>query len=657
MTELLGVDVGGTFTDFVLWRDGVIEVHKRPSTPDDPARAILEGIEALGAHPDLVIHGSTVATNAVIERRGARTALVTTEGMRDLLLIGRQTRSDIYDLEPESPEPLVPRELCFELHGRLRPDGSIELAPDHSEVRNLVREAEEAGAEAMAVSLLYSYANPALEALFDMVPSELYLSLSSQVSPEYREVERTATTVLNAYVGPLMSRYLRHLDDGLASHGGGRLRIVQSDGGAADPARAAALPVATLLSGPAAGVAGAFAVASQAGFDRIVTLDMGGTSTDVALCDGAIPQRAEVVVAGFAARTAAVDVHTVGAGGGSIARLDAGGVLRVGPRSAGADPGPACYGRGQEFTVTDAHLVLGHLGHGALLAGSLRLDERRARVAASGLVHGFGGDPHAAAQAVIEVATANMERALRVVSVQRGYDPREFTLVAFGGAGPLHACALADALGMPRVLIPLLPGVLAALGAAASDLTATCARSVLVPLAAASLEVLCGALDAVAAEAREQMGEAAEIAHALDLRYAGQSYELTVPVAATLDLDVLSAARAAFDALHEARFAHHEPAAAVQVVNVRATARERGAAPSIVGLAPARTAAPTAEREVQAWFGGERLATRLLARESLEAGQRIEGPAVITQIDSTTVVMPGWVATVDAHANLLLERA
>ena len=654
MTELLGVDVGGTFTDFLLWRDGVIEVHKRLSTPDDPARAILAGIAALGAHPDLLVHGSTVATNAVIERRGARTALVTTEGMRDLLLIGRQTRPDIYDLEPETPEPLVPPELCFELHGRLRPDGSVELAPDHSEVRNVLREAEEAGAEAIAVSLLYSYANPALEALFQSVPSDLYLSLSSDVSPEYREVERTATTTLNAYVGPLMSRYLRHLEDGLAAHGGGRLRIVQSDGGAADVARASALPVATLLSGPAAGVAGAFAVASRAGFDRIVTFDMGGTSTDVALCDGAIPQRAEIVVAGFPARTASVDVHTVGAGGGSIARLDVGGVLRVGPRSAGADPGPACYGRGREFTVTDAHVVLGRLGHGALLAGSLRLDERRARVAAAGLVHRFGGDPHAAAQAVIEVATANMEHALRVVSVQRGYDPREFALVAFGGAGPLHACELAEALGMPRVLVPALPGVLAALGAAASDLTATRARSVLVPLAATSLGVLRAALDAVAVEAREQVSETASVTRALDLRYEGQSYELTVPVDAAPDLD---AARTAFDALHEARFAHHEPAVAVEVVNVRATARERGAAASIVRLAPARTSVPVEEREVQAWFGGERLATQLLARESLDAGQRIEGPAVITQLDATTVVMPGWAATVDAQSNLLLERA
>jgi N-methylhydantoinase A len=659
VTTILGVDVGGTFTDFLLWRDGRVEVHKRASTPDDPARAVLEGLAALGAAPDLVVHGSTVATNAVLERRGARTALVTTEGFRDLLLIGRQTRADLYDLEPVTPDPLVPRELCFELHGRLRPDGSVEVAPDHSEVRNLVREAEEAGCEALAVSLLYSYANPALEALFEPVAalSGLYLSLSSQVSPEYREVERTATTALNAYVGPVMSRYLEALEAGLAARGGGRLRVVQSDGGAADVRRASMLPVATLLSGPAAGVAGAFAVARAAGFERVLTLDMGGTSTDVALCDGAVPARGEVEVGGFAARTAAVDVHTVGAGGGSIARLDTGGALRVGPQSAGAEPGPASYGHGRDFTVTDAQVVLGRLGHEGLLGGALRLDERRARVAASGLVHAFGGDPHAAAQAVIDVATANMERALRVVSVQRGFDPREFTLVAFGGAGPLHACALADALELPRVLVPPAPGVLAALGAAASDLTATRTRSVLLPLGSAALLALETALAAAAAEAREQVGGPnAEVTRALDLRYAGQSYELTVPVSEPLDV---AAARAAFDALHEARFAHADPTASVDVVNVRATARVAGLGASVIAMPAATIDAgePAEASERPVWFGGERLATRVVPRASLAAGARLEGPVLVTQLDSTTLVAPGWAATVDAHGNLLLERS
>ena len=662
---LLGVDVGGTFTDFVLWRDGALELHKRPSTPDDPARAVLEGIDALGVAPDLVVHGSTVATNTVIQRTGARTALVATEGMRDLLVIGRQTRPDIYDLEPVTPEPLVADELRLELHARLRPDGSVEVAPDHSEVRALVQAAEKGGAEALAVCLLYSYANPTHERLFEAVAatSNLYVSLSSRVSPEYREVERTATTVLNAYVGPVMSAYLARLEAGLAERGAGVLRVVQSDGGSATPERAAALPVATLLSGPAAGVAGAFDTARRAGFERVISFDMGGTSADVALCDGALPSRpdVDVDVDGLPARTPAVDVHTVGAGGGSIARLDAGGALHVGPQSAGADPGPAAYGRGDAFTVTDANLLLGRLPPAGLLGGAMALDLDRALGAAGSLAAAFAGDEWRAAQAVLDVAVANMERALRVVSVQRGFDPREFTLVAFGGAGPLHACALADAVELPRVLVPLAPGVLAALGAAGSDLTATRARSVLLPVEPASESALRAALAEAGREAAEQLDRPdVELRWALDLRYVGQSYELTV------DLDDLDAvgglaedgsferARAAFDRLHEARFAHHDPAAPVEAVNVRATAR---AATGVEAPAPTfASKEPPPPAEVDVWFGDRPWPARLVERDALRPGDRLAGPALVAQLDSTTVVAPGWAAAVDAHGNLLLER-
>jgi N-methylhydantoinase A len=696
-TRVLGVDVGGTFTDFLLWEEGELRIHKRPSTRDDPARAVIEGLDELGATgegaPALVVHGSTVATNAVLERRGALTALVTTEGMRDLLVIGRQTRRDIYDLEPETPAPLVPRELTFELHARLNPDGTVAVAAEQSEARNIVRQAVEEGAESLAVSLLYAYANPAFERLFEAPAAAegLYLSLSSQVSPEYREVERTATTALNGYVGPVMSSYVRGLADGLAERGAGTLRIVQSDGGAADVERAARLPVATLLSGPAAGVAGAVAVARRSGFERLLTLDMGGTSTDVALCDGGVPTRPDIEIDGLPARTPTVDVHTVGAGGGSIARVDAGGALRVGPQSAGADPGPASYGRGRDFTVTDAQVVLGRLGAGGrqaralggLLGGAMPLDERRARTAASGLVHHFSGDPQRVAQAVIDVAVANMERALRVVSVQRGHDPREFTLVAFGGAGPLHACALAEALEMPRVLVPPTPGVLAALGAAAADLTAERARSVLRPLdadAAAELGELDAALADVAAEALAELarpGEAVAVTRALDLRYRGQSYELTVELDGPLDA---AAARASFDAAHEARFAHHDAEAPVEVVSVRARARVPGAALPLgpAAATPQRPPAHEEERQplessgtlvesggtliepsgtvVECWFDAERVPTRLLARASIGAGEAIEGPAILAQLDSTTLVPPGWLAVADEHGNLLLER-
>jgi N-methylhydantoinase A len=657
---LLGVDVGGTFTDFLIASESGYRIHKMLSTPDDPSRAVIEGVEHLGETPDLVLHGSTVATNAVLERRGARTALVATEGMRDLLVIGRQARPDIYDLEPETPEPLVARDLSFELSAKLHPDGSVEREAEPEEVARLIQQARDGGAEALAVSLLYAYANPQFEQLFaelleGAAGDGLYLSISSQVSPEYREVERTATTVLNAYVGPVMSRYLQRLEAGLAERGAGPLRVLQSDGGAASADGASRLPVATLFSGPAAGVNGAFALAKRAGFDRILTFDMGGTSTDVALCDGALPLRAEIEIDGFHARTPVVDVHTVGAGGGSIARIDAGGALRVGPQSAGADPGPACYGTGRDFTVTDAQAVLGRLS-GGLLGGAMSLDVRRSRRAASGIVHAFEGDPQAASQAVIDVATANMEHALRVVSVQRGFDPREFTLVAFGGAGPLHACALADALELPNVLVPPMPGVLAALGAVRSDLTATRVRSVLLPLDTDSAASLAQALGEAGegALARLDVPDAA-LSHALDLRYAGQSYELTIELdhADALETE-LPRARAAFDALHEARYAHHDPDAPVEVVNVRVTARVAGAD---IDPRPqfGADAAETTTGDVR--FGGERLEARFIDRAGLTPGDRIEAPAVVTQLDSTTLVPPGWTATVDDRGNLLLERS
>ena len=653
---LLGVDVGGTFTDFVLWRDGAVELHKRPSTPDDPSRAVLAGIDEMGVAPGLVVHGSTVATNTVIQRRGARTALVATEGMRDLLIIGRQTRPDIYDLEPVTPDPLVPAERRLELSARLHPDGSVERPAEDAEVRALVQAAVEADADALAVSLLYSYANAEHEQRFEGLAAEagLYVSLSSRVSPEYREVERTATTVLNAYVGPVMSAYLARLEAGLAERGTGTLRVVQSDGGSATPQRASALPVATLLSGPAAGVAGAFQIARQAGFDRIITFDMGGTSTDVALCDGALPARADIEVAGLPARTPAVDVHTVGAGGGSIARLDAGGALHVGPQSAGADPGPAAYGRGEDFTITDANLLLGRLPPAGLLGGAMALDVERSRRAASNVAGAFGGDVERASQAVLDVAVANMERALRVVSVQRGFDPREFTLVAFGGAGPLHACALAEAVDVPRVLVPMAPGVIAALGAAGSDLTATFARSVLLPLDVSSTAALREALTLAGREAAAQLDRpGAEIHWALDVRYLGQSYELTVDLEGVESDESFTRAAADFHALHEARFAHRDDAAPLEVVNVRATAR---AATGATAPEPSFGGEPVDAVSIEAWFGGTGQQALLVERASLRPGDRLDGPALVSQLDSTTVIAPGWAATVDGHGNLVLER-
>jgi N-methylhydantoinase A len=462
-----------------------------------------------------------------------------------------------------------------------------------------------------------------------------------------------------------MSRYLERLQAGLVERGCGPLRIVQSDGGSADVARASRLPVATLLSGPSAGVAGAFEIARAAGYERVLTFDMGGTSTDVALCDGEIPTRADVVIGGFAARTPVVDVHTVGAGGGSIARLDTGGALRVGPQSAGANPGPASYGQGEEFTVTDAQVVLGRLSGIGLLGGAMPLNRERARAAGdvftvtselSHTVAGPFGSVEAAAGAVIEVATANMEGALRVVSVQRGHDPREFTLVAFGGAGPLHACALADSLEMPRVLIPLLPGVLAAQGAAFSDLTATRRRSVLMGYEAGNFVALRDMLEVAGAEVLAEPGlKGGAARYAFDMRYAGQSYELTIDV----ELDDVWSAGGRFHELHEQRFAHSDVDASVEVVNVRATAVVPGAGArnwgeSVTGVIGGSSGDAPGRELV--WFEGAQMEATVYQRSTLDAGDRFAGPALVHQLDTTTLVPPGWVADVDAAGNLILER-
>jgi N-methylhydantoinase A len=668
MSSILGVDIGGTFTDFFLWQDGRLSIYKRPSTPQDPSQAVLLGLEETGWRPEEVVHGSTVATNAVLERKGARTALVTTRGFRDVLAIGRQTRPSLYDLEPRRPPPIVPDDLRFEVDERLDFQGRALRALDPSEVEEVLERVTEAGAESLAVCLLFSFQNPAHEETVAAAARRrgLFVSASHEVLPEYREYERTSTTALNAYVAPVVGRYLARLEEGLAAGGVKRLRIMQSGGGSADARTAAALAVRTVLSGPAGGVAGAFAVATQAGFRDVITFDMGGTSTDVCLCPGRIPTSAEAVVGDCPIRTPVVDVHTVGAGGGSIASIDAGGALRVGPESAGADPGPACYGRGSLPTVTDAHLLLGRLLPDRFLGGKLPLSEKRARWAMAGLVGSFGGDALRAAEGVVRVASANMERALRVISVQRGHDPRLFTLVAFGGAGPLHACDLADALSIPRVLVPRYPGVLSAFGMAAADVTRDYSQAFLATLPAdAGDESLAGRL-AAAYEALEQRAGAEMLAEgrpletlllerAADLRYAGQSHELTVPV----EEPAAAALLGRFHALHQERYGYSDADSAVEVVTLRLRAVSPVEGPRLEPLpegGPDATPARIGERSV--WFsgGGGAVEAAVFDRERLLAGNVLDGPALVLQVDSTTVVPPGWRATVDTWGNLVLER-
>jgi N-methylhydantoinase A len=605
-----------------------------------------------------------VATNAVLERRGARTALITTRGFRDVLAIGRQTRPELYALEPERPPPLVPDDLRFEVRERLDYGGKVLDALDATEVERVLDRLARKKVESLAVCLLFSFLNPAHERIVRDAARRrgIPCSASFEVLPEYREYERTSTTVLNAYVAPVMERYLSRLSDGLRRNGTRRLRVMQSNAGSADAKASGALAVRTVLSGPAGGVAGAFRVAKEAGAGRIITLDMGGTSTDVCLCDGAVPFTADSTIGGLPVRIPTVDVHTVGAGGGSIARLDAGGALRVGPESAGADPGPACYGKGDQPAVTDAHVVLGRLLPDRFLGGRMTLDAKASERALRPIARAYGNDVIAAAASVVRVANVSMEGALRVISVERGHDPRRFALVAFGGAGPLHACELADALSIPRVLVPRHPGVLSAFGMAAAPVVHDEAQALLSPVRddAAFARRLARAFERLERSARRELSRQGyerrvRVTRAIDLRYAGQSYELTVPVGATLST---AGFLRSFHREHKRRYGHAEPSRAVESVAVRVRAEAPGVLPKEgPGRAQARAraqASPVERRPV--WFDGRMRRTDVFDRDWLRPGDRLRGPALVLQLDATTVLPPGWSGTVHPGGTLVLER-
>ncbi|MBK8987891.1 MAG: hydantoinase/oxoprolinase family protein [Chloroflexi bacterium] len=591
----LGVDTGGTFTDFVwLAGNGRWRINKQLSTPDDPSAAVLAGVVALGVgQGTAVIHGSTVATNALLERRGARTALITTAGFSDVLAIGRQHRPDLYALVPQKPAPLVPAAWRFGVRERVTAQGDVLLPLDEESVTAVLETIAANNIEAVAVCLLFSFLHPdheqQIKQRLSALPNAIHVSLSSEILPEYREYERTATTVINAYVAPLMGRYLNRLAAKLAPR---HLSVMQSSGGIISAAAAGEQAARTALSGPAGGVVGARFVGDQAGFNHIITFDMGGTSTDVALCPGRLPTTSEGEIADMPLRLPIIDIHTVGAGGGSLAAIDAGGALHVGPQSAGAEPGPVCYGRAtsgvrdhlhERVTVTDANLVLGRLDAVHFLGGVMRLDEAVARAALRALAQVMGAaSPEEAAWGVIQVANANMERAIRRISVERGHDPRRFTLVAFGGAGPLHACDLAENLQIPRVLIANAPGVLSALGMLAAAPTRDYSQTVMARpgdwgvgvgewLAAQFAPLAERALAEMMAEGFDKptpVGPTAvTLQRSLDMRYVGQSHELTVvwPEAA-------ADPAALFHAVHEARYGYRQAGAAVEIVTIRLTA-------------------------------------------------------------------------------------
>ncbi|MGO8733788.1 MAG: hydantoinase/oxoprolinase family protein [Terriglobia bacterium] len=706
-----GVDTGGTFTDCVILEQGEVRILKVFSTPEDASLGILEGVRRLAdafrpAGAVEIIHGTTVGTNSLIERRGARVALVTTEGFEDLIEIGRQARPRLYDLDARQPPPLVSRTLRFGVRERTVADGTILQRPSAAALARLRSKLKGLHAESVAICFLFSYLNPANEKLVARALKGLRLpvSVSHELLPEFREYERLATVVINAFLAPRMGEYLKRLEQGLGEdmrkraassdslvgpncvrpwgkgrsplpcgNAAGRVYVMQSSGGITTAARAAREPVRTILSGPAGGVVASTWLIRQLGISRAISFDMGGTSTDVCLIDGQPRSTNETTLGGLPVAVPVLDVHSVGAGGGSVARLDAGGALRVGPESAGAKPGPICYRRGgAQPTVTDANLLLGRLDPDHFLGGEFQLDLPAAERGFADFLHrhsqktGFRTVPELAA-GIVAVSNATMEKALRVISVERGHDPREFALICFGGGGGLHAADLARSLGLPKLVVPRNPGAFSALGILLSDVIKDSVRSVFLHVPEEGerssqrladfrrdLENRFVILERASRAELQKEGFPAELARTerrLDLRYAGQSYELSVPLRANF--------RRLFHQAHEKAYGYAHAGRPMEIVNLRSRLVIRMPKPRL------RPSARKARRLTQAavvktkpmWFGGKPLQTPVYVREYLEPGARLQGPAVIVEYSSTTVVPPDFECHVDEYLNLTLSTA
>jgi len=673
----IAIDTGGTFTDCVWVERGQVRIVKVFSTPADPSKAIVEALGKIGLNrPVILLHGTTVGTNTLLQRKGARVALVTTAGFEDVIEIGRQARPKLYDLFFDRIEPLVPEDLRFGVEERTGRDGEILQSPSQQDLHSLVDQLREKHPEAIAVSLLFSFANPKAETAVALAVEELGvpLSISHQILPEFREYERTSTVVVNAYLQPVMQQYLENLEQRTRSSRRSastqsRIFVMQSSGGITSLRSAAREPVRTVLSGPAGGVVGAAAMARRSGLDRIISFDMGGTSTDVALVDCEAGASGQAEIAGLPIGVPMLDIHTVGAGGGSIARFDAAGALRVGPESAGADPGPICYGRGTDPTVTDANLLLGRLQPQRFLGGDFVLDlERTRRLVIEWLAR------HAArltleqfAAGVIRVVNSTMEKAIRVVSIERGYDPREFTLVAFGGAGGLHACELAEGLSIPRVMIPAMPGALSAFGILVSDVVKDYSRTVLWRAGAKHpAERLEREFKILHSRAEADFrGEAwsGSITHkrSVDIRYRGQGYELNIPYTRNLIRD--------FRREHERRYGYSYADRDVELVTLRlrstikstqaplttsgATNHAGTAAPGRSSRAKPGSALPN---RAPVYFAGKKVAAAIHARDTLKVGKKHSGPAIVTEYSATTVVPAGRSFWLDKQGNLMIER-
>jgi len=650
--KLIGIDTGGTFTDFVLFDQGRLQIHKVLSTPHAPEEAILQGIADLGLDPAelKVVHGSTVATNAALEGKGVRTVYIANQGLADLLTIGRQARQELYNLHPKPQPPPVPQALCLETNGRLAADGSVITPLTAQDLDDLHKALTALRPEAVAVNLLFSYLDDRFEqAIKAIIPDGLFCSLSSEVLPEIKEYERGIATWLNAWVGPLVEGYLKRLSKELP---GAQLSVMQSSGEAIAADQAATQAVRMLLSGPAGGLVGARFVGQASGCDKLLSFDMGGTSTDVALINGTPRLTNEGHIGRYPVAVPMVDMHTIGAGGGSIASIDAGGMLQVGPESAGATPGPACYGLGGTLpTVTDANLILGRLRADAFLGGHMQLDISAAHDAIAPLAAQMNVSHEEAAEGIIQVANEHMSRALRVISVQRGVDPKEFTLISFGGAGGLHVCALAEALGMRQALVPIHAGVLSALGMLATQPGRQLSRThsgLLLEMDNNKLEQAFNELAAEGISALVAEGipiENIEQRYSADLRYRGQSYTLNVVWGSTTEVIEH------FENQHEKRYGHRI-SVPVELVNLRVALH--GPATAIQLASPDQNGTGTAFTYGK--IHGITDEVPIYARDNLVSGRSISGPALITERVATSWLAPGWQCRQDNAGNLLFSH-
>lgn len=648
----IAIDCGGTFTDCVYMKDGAIAVLKLLSTPVDPAKSVLEAAKQIAGRDSVEVrHGTTIGTNALLERKGARVAFVTTEGFEDTIAIGRQARQHLNDWLA-TPEPcIVPPELRFGVPERVNAEGEILRSPSDAELASLAEKIRATGAESIAISLLFSFANPENERRVAGRLQELGvpISVSHEILPEFREYERLATVVVNAYLAPKAGEYVRQLESEIRNEHAGVLYVMQSSGGIISGKLASREPVRTVLSGPAGGVIGAHRVARLAGFENVIGFDMGGTSTDVSLIDSSGPKTtSEARVSEIAISVPMLDIHTVGAGGGSLAWFDRGGILHVGPASAGADPGPICYGRGEQPTVTDANLVLGRLDAELALAGTVRLDEERTRRFME-KSRGPISSVEEFAAGVIRLAEAEMAKAIRLISVERGHDPREFALVAFGGAGPLHACSLARALGIPHVLVPVMPGALSALGILMSDVVRDYSRTVMISSASPDLlETHFAELEARAVAQFRAEGLSGVSTRSADVRYAGQGYELNVAAGPRMLSD--------FHAAHRKRYGHADDNRNVEVVNVRVRMVATTEEISLLRKSPAgRDCGHAVLKKKSVMFGNTKLEVPVFGRDILSPGDRFDGPAIVHEYSATTVVPPECRVEVDGYSNLVIQ--